>query len=1243
MTSVEHINIDESISTKSASTSKPKIKIKQNSNIKSPTDSQIVSLINKPKIKIKSTNKRKSTGKKASEIYKKMEHVDHIKEKPDTYIGSAEKETTDKHIYNEASKMIEFKNISVAPGFYKCFDELLVNSHDHKQRMKKIAASGGDHHMVTTIKIDINEDGSISFYNDGDGILIEYMEEHKMYPPELIFGSLLTGSNFDDGEEREWGGRNGYGAKLANIFSKKFSVETVCHINNKKFKQEFMDNMSNRTKPEITNVKMKPFTKITWLPDYERFGMNGLEDSVKELMIKRVYDIAGITDKETKVYLNGKILESKTFDKYVNLYLPPGDEIKTVFAEAPGWQVVACSSTDDIFEQVSFVNGINTSRGGTHVDYIADQIKSKLVDILKKKKKIDIKPQIVKNQLRLFINASKIINPAFDSQTKETLKTPKQKFGCTYDIPDKFINQLLKTDIFDKIQAQAAFKNSQLLSKTDGKKSKRVQVAKLCDANKAGTSDSKKCTIIFTEGDSAKTMAISGLASMHQGREYYGVYPLRGKILNVRDAPNAQIMNCAVLNDIKKILGLSINTDYKTLYEKTETWPLRYGKIMIMTDQDHDGSHIKGLMMNIFDSMWSNLIELGFITSMITPIIKAFKNSSEKSFYTIQDYEKWKKKENSKGWRIKYYKGLGTSTTKEAKEYFKQLKVVTYNLPEESIDNLNPVTDSSLEADPESKLEDNKSQQSTNKTLNDLDLAFNKKRSHDRKEWLIAYNKINIPDYNNKNISVNEFVNQELIHFSNEDNDRSIPNIMDGCKPSQRKVLYGSFKRNLKTEIKVAQLAGYISEHAAYHHGEVSLEKTIKNMAQDFVSSNNLNYLCPIGQFGSRLMGGDDAAQSRYIFTKLSNITRTVFKKNDDCLVKYLDDDGDSIEPEYYYPIIPTILVNGSTGIGTGFSTDVPKHNPIDISQYILDLLDGKTPKILKPWYRGFNGVIEPTSIGSYITRGRVEYINDSTLRITELPIGSWTEKYVEFLNKISVERGKETAKNFIRTYTDNSTETQVDITVKINPVNINKWRNKFGKDGVSELENRLKLTSSIGTSNMHMFDENCKITKFYNVESIIEKWFTIRKEIYIKRRDYLLNQLKKELDIIKFKVKFIEEIINDTILFKNVKKAAIILNLEEKNYPKISLKDTTDPSYDYLLGMDLYKLTKEEIDDLKQKKEFKESEYNILLSKTATELWKEDIHEFINIYTKELKDYTKEHGPLKSTVKLKKTKNYKK
>ena len=250
------------------------------------------------------------------------------------------------------------------------------------------------------------------------------------------------------------------------------------------------------------------------------------------------------------------------------------------------------------------------------------------------KKKLDVKPQIVKNQLRIFVNAYKIVNPMFDGQTKETLKTPKAKFGSTIDITEKFIIALSKTDIYDKIQQQSAYKNSQLLSKTDGKKSKKVKVNKLSDANKAGTTESKNCTIIFTEGDSAKTMAISGLAEV--GRDYYGVFPLRGKILNVRDAATAQIMNCIVLNDIKQIIGLQNNIDYKKQYEKTGVWPLRYGKVMIMTDQDSDGSHIKGLMMNMFDSMWKSLLDIGFISS---PTIIDLDNDND-----VEKVEKEKKK-----------------------------------------------------------------------------------------------------------------------------------------------------------------------------------------------------------------------------------------------------------------------------------------------------------------------------------------------------------------------------------------------------------------------------------------------------------------------------------------------------------------------------------------------------------------------------------------------------------------------
>lgn len=1159
-----------------------------------------------------------------------MEHAEHIYKKPDTYTGSCENEQYSNYVLikSDDEKMaITNKVITWTPAFYKCFDELLVNAYDHKKRMDKVIQSESTgHHNVTTIKISINEDQSISFYNDGDGILVEYMDEHKMYPPELIFGTLLTSTNYDDNQEREWGGRNGYGAKLANIFSKQFEVETVCHINQKKFKQVFKNNMSERGTPKVASSTSKPYTKITWLPDYERFNMkDGLSNDIKALITRRVYDIAGVTDKTTKVYFNDKLVDIKTFEKYVELYLPK--DTKFASDEQEGWHVIATSSSDDVFEQVSFVNGIHTVRGGTHVEYIAELLKTKLIEYIKKKAKKEIKPQIIKNQLKLFVNATKIVNPVFDSQTKETLKTTKSKFGkCEFTVTDKFITQLSKTDIIQKILNQAEFKDNQLLTKTDGAKKKKIKVDKLTDANKAGTNESYKCTLILTEGDSAKTMAISGLAEV--GRDYYGVYPLRGKILNVRDAPVTQIVNCAVLKDLKEILGLQSGAKYsKDITEKD--WPLRYGRVLLMTDQDHDGSHIKGLIMNVFDSMWQTLLQIGFICSMATPIVKATKGSDSKTFYTLQDYEKWKEVNDAQKWKIKYYKGLGTSSTQEAKEYFRNLKVITYE-PEFEVEEKSPIISEKDEVKSFSIQPENR-----------LDLAFNKKRADDRKAWLRAYNRNVYPDYNVPKLTFGKFVDEELIHFSNEDNDRSIPSMIDGLKPSQRKVLFACFKRNLKQEIKVAQLAGYVSENASYHHGEVSLEHTIKNMAQDYVGSNNINLLIPSGQFGSRIQNGADAAQSRYIFTALNNITRLIFRKEDDQLCDYLDDDGFPIEPKYYYPIIPMLAINGAIGIGTGFSTEVPCHNPLDISRYIkAKIRNESTEKIpINVWYRGFKGRIRNHNNG-FLSEGVLEYVNDTTINIKELPIGKATQDYIEFLDKVSIERGKEDDKAFIKSFQDNSTEAIVDITIKCSEDTIDEWRYRMNKDGINEMVNRLKLTSTLSTSNIHTFDEECKIRKWTSIRELIDHWFIVRSSVYSKRYDLLLNTLSRELDIMKWKVKFIVDIIEEKLEIRNKKKAVINTMLEEIGFPKLQSANGNEKTYDYLLTMDLYKLTYEEVEELKKKREMKQLEYDNLLNKKPTDLWLEDLDEFEKAYSNSLVEYEKQY--LESAPKTKKKRNNK-
>ena len=557
-----------------------------------------------------------------------------------------------------------------------------------------------------------------------------------------------------------------------------------------------------------------------------------------------------------------------------------------------------------------------------------------------KKKKKKVKSHQIKKSLWIFCK-SLIVNPKFGSQTKETLKTKesefegvknkgKQKFKCV--LSEKFMKKLEKSIIVNAIVAAADSKEQRQKARAGGKKKHKIVIPKLEDANWAGKGKkASECTLILTEGDSAKSLAMAGISVV--GRDKYGVFPLKGKLLNVRDAGHAAFMKNTEIQNIMKIMGLQVGKKYDDVNK------LRYGHLMIMTDQDHDGSHIKGLIINFIHKFWPSLLRLpGFLQVFITPIIKATKGTKKPMvFYTMPEYEEWRNglSDQGKSWRIKYYKGLGTSTSKEAKEYFKSIK-------QNTVDML--WTDEAVET-------------------NLVDMCFNKKRSDDRKQWIVSHEEGSFVNFNSESMSVSDFITKELVLFSIADNERSLPNVVDGFKSSQRKVLFASFKRNLTHEIRVAQLAGYTSEHAAYHHGEASLCGTIVGMAQTFVGSNNINLLYPGGQFGTRFQGGNDAASPRYIHTQLSKFARLIFHPDDDALLTYLDDDGVSIEPKYYLPIIPMLLVNGAQGIGTGWSSSVPNFNPRDLIENIRKLINAEQPVMddlspMMPWYQGFQGTI---------------------------------------------------------------------------------------------------------------------------------------------------------------------------------------------------------------------------------------------------------------------------------------------
>ncbi|KAG0474644.1 hypothetical protein HPP92_014330 [Vanilla planifolia] len=419
--------------------------------------------------------------------------------------------------------------------------------------------------------------------------------------------------------------------------------------------------MGKKTEPSITKGKDgENWTKVTFKPDLAKFNMAHLEEDVVALMKKRVVDLAGTLGKTVKVELNGQRVPVKSFADYVNLYLQS-----------------ASKSRPDPFKvgkltKVSFVNSINTIKGGTHVEYVTSQIASHVMSIVNKKNKnANLKPHNVRNHLWVFVNAL-IDNPAFDSQTKETLTTRQGSFGSKCDLSQDFLKKVAKSGIVENLLSWADFKQSKEMKKTDGTKRQKISgISKLDDANDAGGKNSDKCTLILTEGDSAKALAMAGIAVV--GRNNYGVFPLRGKLLNVREASHKQIMENAEIQNIKQILGLQHGKQYDSVKG------LRYGHLMIMTDQDHDGSHIKGLLINFIHSFWPSLLKVpSFLVEFITPIVKATNNRNGRllSFYTIPEYEAWKESlgGNASGWSIKYYKGLGTSTSKEGKEYFQDLQ-----------------------------------------------------------------------------------------------------------------------------------------------------------------------------------------------------------------------------------------------------------------------------------------------------------------------------------------------------------------------------------------------------------------------------------------------------------------------------------------------------------------------------------------------------------------------------------------
>lgn len=1093
----------------------------------------------------------------------------HILDNPDTYIGSVESIDSDIWIISENNDKIVEKNINYIPGLFKLFDEGIVNCRDHVVRMKTKVDSNIENALpVSHIDISIEDDGSITMVNDGNGI--DIAEKDGIWIPELVFGHLRTSTNYNKDEKKIVGGKNGFGFKLVLIWSSYGRIETIDHIRGLKYIQEYKNNLDEICKPSITKCKNKPYTKITFKPDFARLGISGLTKDMISLLKKRVYDIAAITDKNIKVKYNNELIPVKNFEQYISMYIGDKSATQRVYEEEGRWEYAVALTPCDEFVQVSFVNGIHTSKGGKHVEYILNQIVRKLVDFIEKKKKTKVNPNTIKEQLILFLRCD-IENPAFDSQTKDYMNTPSSKFGSKCEVSDKFIEKVAKMGVMDAALQLTEVKETKAAKKTDGTKSKSVRgIPKLTDANWSGTEKSKDCILILCEGDSAKAGILSGLSA--DDRNIIGVLPLKGKLLNVRGEPVKKIADNKEISEIKQILGLVTGKKYLSLEDVNKN--LRYGKVLFMTDQDLDGSHIKGLCINLFSCEWPTLIQIpGFIGFMNTPILKAKKGSNELNFYNNGEFEEWKKQNSINGWNIKYYKGLGTSTGKEFREYFENRKIVEFEFNGKESDDA-------------------------------IDMVFNKKRADDRKNWLNVYDRDVYLDTNKQFVSYEEFVNREFIHFSKYDCDRSIPNLMDGLKISQRKILFAGIKMNLNKEIKVAQFSGYTSKESGYHHGEASLNSAIVGMAQNFVGSNNINLFIPNGQFGTRLLGGKDSASERYIFTQLNKITRTIFQQKDDNVLEYLNDDGLSVEPMYYAPIIPMILINGSKGIGTGFSTDIMCYNPLQIIDYLQNKLRHIEDDIdFIPYYEGFKGQVTKIANDKFLIKGIYEKVGIDKIRVTELPIGYWTEDFKELLEHW-INPGEDKDKNkippIIKDYEDMSKDTNVDFTITFIKGKLDDLEKSKCDNGSNGVEKMLKLFTTNTTTNMHLFDSNDTLQKFENISSIIDSYYVVRLKLYQTRKDYMIDSLERELMMLTNKGKYIKENLDGTIDLRKKKKEQVIEMLCSKGYNIMN----DDTNYHYLTKMPMDSVTEENVEKINKERCDKEIELESVKATGINKMW---------------------------------------
>ena len=1113
--------------------------------------------------------------------FTQLSEVDHVLTRPEVYVGTVGARPRTDVVCDAAGGMAR-RDISVAPALVHLVNELLMNGVDNVARPR----SG-----ITGVDVDVDAAaGSVTVRNDGRGIPVTKHKALKVYNHTMVFGMLRTSSNFGS-EVRGGAGCNGLGAKLCNILSSRMCVTGVDARTKKVFEQEWTNNMRATTGPRVrkatpAEVKGGDVTSVTMWPDLSRFPEAlSLGDEFMAVLRQRCAEASACSGLPVRV--NGDPAAVCSVEALARA-LPGCPSEGGVVIHAARGKIqghVAVVQSAAHASCMAFVNGLRVCKG-THVEWLMEHIGG----LVRKRGRGGKPPSVTSLKRHLHIVLSvRVENPTFEPQVKTTLTSPAREWGMALPktlpalkaLRDPLHSRLAAAE--DKAAVTAANKTARA---SGAKQSGMLIMDKLHDAT-AGPAERHKCTLILTEGDSALTTALSGLSVV--GRKYWGAFPLRGKVVNTRGSGGQSRGEAnAEITALASILGLQ--------FGKPPPKKMRYGRVLIMADQDVDGSHIKGLVLNMLATTWPALLtERACVGQIITPIIKVTRRKRVFEFFTRGDYEAWAAEQGPSPGTVKYYKGLGTSTPAEAREYFREL--------DKHIVMFEAMTAADEEA---------------------LSLAFAKDSAEGRRQWLEGADLSAAADYSSNTTSIHTFVTRELVHFSWQSIVRSVPHLMDGLKESQRKILHGCLKRKLHSgEVKVAQLAGHIAEHCGYHHGESGLAKAIIVMAQDFVGRGNLPLLLPIGQFGSRRQGGQDQSAARYVNTRLSPMVPLLFHPADAGIAPAQIDDGEPVEPEWMPCVVPLLLINGSNGIGTGWSCSMPPHNPTDVVRAVRAVLQGRPAPELTPWYAGFTGEVVPHARG-WSTRGVARVAADgASVHIVELPVGKWTDTYTTFLNglmgvgkdtKQAAKRARKGAADtksdtLVQSYAAEHTDTTVDFQVRLTP----HGAKEVARRGVHAV---FKLESTVAV-HAHAICPDHTVQQYTCPRALIETWVQYRMPLYADRQRQMLQDLYTHYTTLSEKARFILAIVEGDLVVRN----RPLEDVKTSMAAMFFLPMGSPPSLSYLLNMPMHSLTRERVAQLEAERDAARAKHRALMAQQPVDLWMQDLQALEDALPQHMRD----------------------